>query len=188
MATSKKRAAPKRAPPTKTAPAPAKRATKSKAQPPAAKPRRPPRKPGRPPAVSDEELLAALLKNPSPSRVAAKLGVHRNTITNRLKSPALRDALADHRREAMAIVGVRLGKAANTAVKTLVELAKSSSPQDSVRLGAASAILKLVKDLGKDAGEDEKPDDTWEKPPAWVPRLVEREAPTEGEGGGDGAT
>lgn len=127
---------------------------------------------GRPRTVTDEELYAVLLEEPSPSRAAQLLGIHRNTIVARLKDPELRDRLIEHRRRAAEVASVYLADRVGDAARTLVELVDSSGPQDSVRLGAALSLLRLVRDMNKHDTASEKPDEVWAAPPRFELRLV----------------
>lgn len=131
-----------------------------------------PKKTGRPRKVTDEEILTVLLEEPSPSKAAAILGVHRNTITSRLKDPELRELLTEHRRRAVEAATLYLADKLGFAVRKLVELAEDSGPQDSVQLGATMSLIKVVRDLTKHDVPTERPDEVWESPPRFNLRLV----------------
>lgn len=129
-------------------------------------------------AVTDEAILEAMLRDPSPTRVARKLGIGRETVRRRLQAPEMSEALASHRRAALDAVGGALVEASGQAVRTLRRLMRSSSPQDSVQLGAATSVLKFATAIGKADQDREERDDVWDAAPEFKPRLIR--------GGGDG--
>lgn len=129
--------------------------------------------------VTDEEILEAMLRDPSPTRVARKLGIGRETVRRRLQAPEMAEALATHRRAALDAVGGALVEASAQAVRTLRRLMRKSSPQDSVQLGAATSVLKFATAINKTDQEREERDDVWDDAPTFRPRLIKG-------GGGDG--
>jgi len=134
---------------------------------------------GRPRKFSDEELLLVLLEEPSPARAATRLGVDASTVRAHLRLPGMRDLLVEHRRQAVDVAAAAVQESVADAIATLRELMAASSPQDSVRLGAASALLKLARDVAKADSEREERDDVWDAAPEFKPRLIQG-------GGGDG--
>lgn len=92
--------------------------------------------------VSDEILIAALIKYGSHQKAAAELGISMNTITNRLKNDSFRqqyeEVKAQLLQEAVDSMKVQL----NGAVGTLSEVMNDKNNPATVRVSAADSLLR----------------------------------------------
>ena|SRR5208282_53347 len=90
----------------------------------------------------DELLIATLACGATAEIAAQKVGISRATVQRRLKNPAFCARLQQVRSEMVSRTAGMLTASGGEAVKTLVELLKSTVPH-ATRLGAARTILEL---------------------------------------------
>ena len=102
---------------------------------------------------ADLTLAVALASGLTQEQAARQAGVSERTVTRRLADPAFRQQVAEARAETVSRTAARLtagGLAATTALLRLL-----SAESESVRLGAARAILDLGTKM-REAGELEE--------------------------------
>lgn len=90
------------------------------------------------------QALTLLLEGYNISEVSKQTGALRETISDWLKSPDFRDALAAARQSVIDVVVARLTQASNKAVSTLVEILDDPDEDVKVKLQAASQVLALT--------------------------------------------
>ena len=91
---------------------------------------------------TDTVLLLSLACGATTEAAAHKAGVSRSTVHRRLNDPFFRRELKKLRSEMLERASAMLTASAMEAIKTLLELQKSSTPA-AVRLGAARATLEV---------------------------------------------
>jgi hypothetical protein len=90
----------------------------------------------------DAELVLALACGASHENAAQKAGVSRRTVYRRLSDPAFRAQVTELRAEMLRRMAGMFTAAGMAAVKTLTTL-QDSATSESVRLGAARAVIDL---------------------------------------------
>jgi hypothetical protein len=90
----------------------------------------------------DAELVLALACGASPENAAQKVGLSRRTVFRRLADPAFRAQVHAMRAEVVRRTTGVLTAAGMAATKTLTTLQESATTE-SVRLGAARAVIEL---------------------------------------------
>lgn len=93
-------------------------------------------------AARDEQLLLALAAGATIPQAAKSSGVSESTARRRMEDPAFQDQLRKLRSQVFDSVMGQLTFAASGAVRTLRKLMADEGVSDTVRLGAARAILE----------------------------------------------
>jgi hypothetical protein len=91
---------------------------------------------------AEDALLLALACGASVDQAARQCGLSTRTVYRRLAEPSFRQRLQALRGDMVSRTAGTLTAAATEAVRTLLELLKSST-SDAVRLGAARAVLEI---------------------------------------------
>jgi hypothetical protein len=95
---------------------------------------------------SDTALVLALACGASPENAAHKAGVSLRTVYRRLAEPSFRDQVNQVQADIVRRAAGLLGAASIQAIKTLTTL-QESAQSESVRLGAARAVIELAAKL-----------------------------------------
>lgn len=107
---------------------------------------------------SDEKILAALMCSSSVAEAARKAGVHRHTVSNRLKDPSFHkryQAMQDERIRASVDRAKQLDEAAADVLLHYMQPRMGVTPSE--RLRAAEAALRHVRTVNERKGTQEPP-------------------------------
>ena len=91
--------------------------------------------------LKQDQLILALLENPTNERAAAALGIASVTLWRYMKRPGFADAFRKARREAFSQSIARLQHASNAAVGTLLRVMTDKDAAASSRVRAAEIVL-----------------------------------------------
>lgn len=105
-------------------------------------------------ATRDAQLLAALVTGLTVEAAAKKAGMSERTVYRRLQDAAFKREIEEARGELVTRTMAALCTAGLSAVATLVQLL--SSPLQTVRLGAARAIIELGTKLREHVELDQR--------------------------------
>lgn len=92
--------------------------------------------------VSDEVLIAALIKHGSYQKAAAELGITKNTITNRFKRDDFRNRYEMAKSALLQDAVDSMKMQLKSAVSTLVTVMNDKESPASVRISAADSLLR----------------------------------------------
>jgi hypothetical protein len=104
---------------------------------------------------ADDQLLIALACGVTVDNAARQAGISPATAYRRLAEPSFRQRLQALRGDMVSRTAGTLTAAATEAVRTLLELLKSST-SDAVRLGAARAVLEIGMKVREVANLEER--------------------------------
>lgn len=99
--------------------------------------------------ISDEELLTAVLSNPTYAEAARQLGISKNTVTRRLQNEELHSRLLKMRKDVLATVNQYMISKSSEAIDEIYSIMKKSE-SDSVRLSAANSFISHMTRLIED--------------------------------------
>ena len=94
--------------------------------------------------ITDEQLILAILNNPTQKKAADELGCSQMTVSRRINRTDFRNKLSEKRREIYDSVNNRLVNSSCVAVDVLVSLLESES--EYIQYSAATKILQLSQD------------------------------------------
>ena len=104
---------------------------------------------------ADHQLLLALACGVTVENAARQAGISPSTVYRRLADADFRRRLQALQRDMVSRTAGTLTAAASEAVRTLLELQKSSA-SDAVRLGAARAVLEMGMKIRESADLEER--------------------------------
>ena len=96
--------------------------------------------------ITDEELLTAVLSNPTYAEAARQLGISKNTVTRRLQDETLHSRLIEMRKEILSVLNQYMVAKGQEAIDEIYSIMKSSE-SDSVRLSAANSFISHMRNL-----------------------------------------
>lgn len=99
--------------------------------------------------ITDEELLTAVLSNPTYAEAARQLGISKNTVTRRLQNEELHSRLLKMRKDVLATVNQYMISKSSEAIDEIYSIMKKSE-SDSVRLSAANSFISHMTRLIED--------------------------------------
>ena len=92
-------------------------------------------------SLKQDQIIVALLENPTNERAASALGIGTVTLWRYMKCPGFSDAFRRARREAFSQSVARLQHASNAAVGTLLRVMTDKDAAASSRVRAAEIVL-----------------------------------------------
>lgn len=96
---------------------------------------------GRNSAVSDEEIIAALMQTGTIRAAAAAAGIAERTIYDRMKNRAFRSAYMEAKTDIIRAAVFTINNKLSEAVETVSEIMKDPETNNAVRLQAANIII-----------------------------------------------
>ncbi len=106
-------------------------------------------------AISDQEIIAAVLECGTFEQAAQTLGISARTLRDRLKNPDCRADLMAARDDVLRRTVTRLNNELSAAVDTISEVMANKENSGAVRLSAAQAIIKNAFELSDKLTRDE---------------------------------
>ena len=92
-------------------------------------------------SLKQDQIIVALLENPTNERAAAALGIGTVTLWRYMRRPGFSDAFRKARRDAFSQSVARLQHASNAAVGTLLRVMTDKDAAASSRVRAAEIVL-----------------------------------------------
>ncbi|HEY1755231.1 MAG TPA: hypothetical protein VGG72_07525 [Bryobacteraceae bacterium] len=133
------------------------------------------------PAVSQEQILLALLIHPTQEKVAAVLGISTATVRRHLKNPEFTEKLVAERQEAISLALGRFLPAVTAAIAQMLEIMRDETLSNALRIRAVKCYIKHARKLLERDSLEARVDSL--KDPADV-LAAERRAATDRSGGG----
>lgn len=110
---------------------------------------------GRTRAVSDEEIVAAIIGNNTITAAAEVCGISSRTINDRMKEPAFRQLYREARADILRGAVLKLNQQLTAAIDTVSEIMADKGTNSATRLQAAQTIISNAARLSDKLTEDE---------------------------------